>query len=430
MTDLPANVEAEAALLGGLLNCGQVAEVAPYLDPGDFTVNAHRTVYDACVELAARFQPVEITNVTAYLADAGTLDHVGGAVALYDLTVNAAPAASLGFQARRVSATARRRNVIRAARQLAIHAQREADGLDTAIDTAVEAFTARQGQSGIVARDGLELAIAERLASGGDPGVSTGWDHLDRFYRVPRGMVTVVTGVPGHGKSTWVDALIANLARLHDWRFAMFSPEQSPSEKHALRLIQTVAGEAPEALGDRLSDAMSWTLDRFVWLDDQADNTLAGVLSRARLVASRDRLDGLVIDPWNKLSHDRGRHSRDDLYLQDALHRLTRFARQTGVHVWVIAHPLKMHRESPSSSRWQTPSVYDISGGSEWNNQADAIISVWRDQDGEEGDPSVTEVAVQKVRDQGVWGQLGGVRMQFVENKRRFFRQSVLEAAS
>ena len=428
MIDLPTSVTSETALLGGLiLNGTRLDEASAHLTRDDFTVEAHRDVWQTLTALAADYQPIALDTVTARLADAGKLDHVGGAVALYDLTAEGCVGASVAFHARQIADTARRRKVVSEARKLAIHAAKETSGLDDAIDATVEAMTSR-AQSGVVARDDLELAVIDRLASGADTGVSTGWENVDKLYRPARGMVTVVTGVPGHGKSTWLDGLVVNLARLHGWKMCMFSPEQAPAAKHAVNLIQTASGEPAEDLGERLQQGMDWVLDHFTMLDDQADNTISGVLSRARLVARRGQLDGLVVDPWNQLTHDRGKHHSDQQYLQDALHKVRRFARQTGTHVWVVAHPVKMTREPGSTSRWEVPSVYDVLGGSEWNNQADAIISVWRDQDGERQDPSVTEVAVQKVRDQGVWGRLGACRLQFVDRKRQFFRQSPLVA--
>ncbi|MEK6357505.1 MAG: toprim domain-containing protein [Burkholderia cenocepacia] len=44
-------------------------------------------------------------------------------------------------------------------------------------------------------------------------GVSTCWAEMDDTYRVMPGEWTLVTGIPGHGKSEWLDALALNLAR-------------------------------------------------------------------------------------------------------------------------------------------------------------------------------------------------------------------------
>ena len=60
----------------------------------------------------------------------------------------------------------------------------------------------------------------------------TGWRNLNSLYTVRPGELTAVTGIPSSGKSNFLDALLVNLARLHSWSFALFSPENLPLEHH------------------------------------------------------------------------------------------------------------------------------------------------------------------------------------------------------
>ena len=61
---------------------------------------------------------------------------------------------------------------------------------------------------------------------------------MDKHYTVAPGQWTLVTGIPGHGKSEWLDALIVNLAEAGDWHFAIYSPENFPQAQHAAKLIE------------------------------------------------------------------------------------------------------------------------------------------------------------------------------------------------
>jgi twinkle protein len=45
------------------------------------------------------------------------------------------------------------------------------------------------------------------------PGTSTGLHALDLNYSVKRRQWTVVTGIPGHGKSTFIDNVMVRMAR-------------------------------------------------------------------------------------------------------------------------------------------------------------------------------------------------------------------------
>jgi twinkle protein len=60
-----------------------------------------------------------------------------------------------------------------------------------------------------------------------EKGVSTGWPSVDEFFTVKESEFTVVTGMPSHGKSEWLDALAVNLVMKHNYRIAIFSPENS-----------------------------------------------------------------------------------------------------------------------------------------------------------------------------------------------------------
>jgi twinkle protein len=48
--------------------------------------------------------------------------------------------------------------------------------------------------------------------------------------------LTVVTGIPGHGKSSFVDNLIVALAKELDWPIGVWSAEKPRPERHMLEL--------------------------------------------------------------------------------------------------------------------------------------------------------------------------------------------------
>ena len=54
-----------------------------------------------------------------------------------------------------------------------------------------------------------------------------GFEPLDDLYKVARGTFHVWTGVPNHGKSSFLSDVIMNMAKIHGWKFVIFSPEHS-----------------------------------------------------------------------------------------------------------------------------------------------------------------------------------------------------------
>jgi hypothetical protein len=103
--------------------------------------------------------------------------------------------------------------------------------------------------------------------------------------------------------------LLVNLAKLHDWSFAVFSLENLPLEQHMAAIAEKYTGKpfhngarqrmsAPE-----LEAAMQWTNEHFAWImpNNEDDWTIEKILAAVSQLCLRRGIRGLVIDPWNEL---------------------------------------------------------------------------------------------------------------------------------
>jgi twinkle protein len=137
------------------------------------------------------------------------------------------------------------------------------------------------------------------------PTFSTGWWTIDRHLRLFVGEFMIVTGIPGHGKSTWVLNLLSNLAALHDWRTAVFSPEMPtvPHLRDKLRRIR--GGSTLEA--DTFIDEYFRFIDTDPTGREDLDFDLDWIIDKATDAVLRDGIRVLVIDPWNEVEHARRR---------------------------------------------------------------------------------------------------------------------------
>ena len=117
---------------------------------------------------------------------------------------------------------------------------------------------------------------------------------------------------------------------------------------------------------------------------------------------------GVVLDPWNTLEHLRPSNLSETEYISAALTGLTQWTRTANLHLWVVAHPAKIYKDTTTGKR-SVPTPYDIAGSAHWYNKADNIICVHRDQ--AEGNPLV-QVWVQKVRFKHI-GRVGGVELRY-----------------
>lgn len=124
-------------------------------------------------------------------------------------------------------------------------------------------------------------------------GVSTGWACVDKHYTVRSGELTIVTGIPSHGKSQFLDALLINLAREHDWAFGICSPENLPVTRHIAKLIEQYTGwpfrEGPSQRlpQEELVSALEWLHQHVCFIAPEESLTIGGLLDTGKSLVTR-----------------------------------------------------------------------------------------------------------------------------------------------
>lgn len=244
----------------------------------------------------------------------------------------------------------------------------------------------------------------------------TGWSTLDRNFQLFPGEFIVVTGIPNHGKSTFVTHLLVNLAEQYGWRSAIFSPEmpivpQYRDKIRRIRLRRPVADERDATAADEFIDWHFRFIDASV--EDLNDEpTLGWVVDRADDLMQRDGIDVLVIDPWNEVDHSRGPHESMPDYIGRSIRMLKRFAKERQVVVIVVAHPTK---DVGKDGHGRMPTPYDIEGSAHWYNKPDHIVIVHRPDE----KINETVIRVAKVRFEET-GTKGHVSMAFDRDASRY----------
>ena len=270
----------------------------------------------------------------------------------------------------------------------------------------------------------------QRIHQVGMPrGLSTGWDCLNRLYRVRPGDVCVITGTPNSGKSELLDALAVNMAREHGWRFGLYSPEQGSVAEHVAKLTEKRLGQpfdADSISQQSLTDALEWIDAHFTWLSPE-EPTLDCLLEISAQLVRRRGARAIVFDPWNEIEHSRPAAMSETEYIGNSLRTIRHFARRHQVAFFVVAHPAKLLKEKGKDGKMRYPVVspYDISGSAHWHNKPDVVLSIWRDKS--ERDSDAVEVHVQKIRSKAI-GRLGFVRMNWDRTTGRYSEPSQAES--
>jgi len=224
-------------------------------------------------------------------------------------------------------------------------------------------------------------------------GVSTGYTNVDEIYTIAQGQLSIVTGYPSCGKSNFVDQLMVNLAKAHDWKFALCSFENQP-EIHISRLMEIYKEKrffegTNRMSDDEKTDAFEWVENHFMFMDSEGaePSTIDSILDRAKVAVARTGIRGLVIDPYNYIENKSGQAEHE--FISSMLTRMQAFAKAYGVHIWFVAHPSKITRSGMDLPR---PDGMAISGSMAWWAKADCGLTIHRTKTND------VEIAVWKCR--------------------------------
>ena len=267
---------------------------------------------------------------------------------------------------------------------------------------------------GVFTVSDFETSLDAIFENGLHKGMTAGYENLDKLLSFETKRLCVVTGIPGSGKSEFIDEIAERLNMRYGWRFAYFSPENFPLAYHASKLIEKFTGKKFDkqhlTFGEYRQVKEHLETD-FFFIAPNNDYRLDTILDRARFLVRRRGIKALVIDPYNRLENEQGRINETQ-YVSNLLDRLTVFAQQNDVLIILMAHPTKMQKNKDGNI--EVPNLYDISGSANFYNKADFGIIVHRHR--AEG---TVEVRVQKVKFRHL-GETGSAFFKYNLNNGRY----------
>ena len=193
------------------------------------------------------------------------------------------------------------------------------------------------------------------------------WDRTHGAIRFRPGEVTLWGGMNGHGKSLLLgQACIGFVAQ--DRRVCIASMEMKPLTTLA-RICRQAEGCCKPSV-EFIRDFHDFTGDR-LWLYDQQGTVHSEkMLAVIRYAADKLKIHHFVIDSLMKCGM-----GEDDYNGQKAfIDSLTSIARDTGIHVHLVAHSKK------KADEFSPPGKMDVKGSGSITDQVDNVITVWRNK--------------------------------------------------
>lgn len=246
---------------------------------------------------------------------------------------------------------------------------------------------------GVFTVSDFEQSLDALFENGWQKGVTIGHDNFDRLCSFETKRLCIVTGIPGSGKSEFIDEIAERLNMRYGWRFAYFSPENAPLAYHASKLIEKFTGKRfnRQSLTFGEYKQVKEHIEQDFYFIAPTDNyRVDNILEKTKYLVRRRGIKALVIDPYNRLESEQGTRNETQ-YISELLDKLTNFAQRNDILIILMAHPTKQPRNKDGVI--EAPTLYDISGSANFFNKADFGIVVHRNRT-----ENTVEVHVQKVK--------------------------------
>ncbi|MDE6670212.1 MAG: replicative DNA helicase [Muribaculaceae bacterium] len=310
----PRDTDLEEAVLGALmLEKDAYMNVCDILTPESFYDPANQKIYDAIQTLGFNQRPIDMLTVTEQLRQNGTLNEVGGAFRVTQLTTSVFSAANIEYHAKIIAQKYLARRLISFAVDIETKAFDESNDVDDLLQQAEGSlFNISQTQ---LKRDVTQIDPVLNLAleqiqtaantTTGLSGLSTGYSDLDRMTSGWQNSdLIIIAARPAMGKTAFVLSMAKNMAIDYNIPIAIFTLEMA-NVQLVKRLISNVAelegekiksGQLSPEEWDRLNNRLRSVYSAPLYLDETPGLSITELRTKARRLVRERGVKMIMID--------------------------------------------------------------------------------------------------------------------------------------
>jgi len=430
----PTAPEAERSVLGCLLlDKDAMVKVADVLNVDDFYHDHHKFIFDACLDLFARSEPIDLVTVATKLQSRGKLEIVGGPEYLADLQ-NEVPLATHIFQyAQIVKHRSTLRKLINAGQQITALGYNTEKSVEELLESAekrvfsisqtflkdrfipIKDILTASYEKFCEIHENPELANAGRIPSGFrdlDEKLNGGFGPSD---------LVILAARPSMGKTALSLAMLQNAAINRDVRkskkVGIISLEMSKEQIVERMLCSRLKvdswklhkGKLNESDFERMGPVLDELSNASIFVDDSMGNSIVELRAKARRLQMEHGLDLLVIDYLQLMSGNNPLNRVQEI--AEISRSLKQLARE--LHIPVIA--LSQLSRSVESRPDKRPIMSDLRDSGSIEQDADVIMMLYRDDYYNEDSEAENELEINVVKHRN--GAIGRVNLYFDRSK-------------
>tara|TARA_Y100001956_G_C4103292_1_gene178723 strand:- start:101 stop:1480 length:1380 start_codon:yes stop_codon:yes gene_type:complete len=388
----PSDEAAEQAVLGSILIEGDsLSEVSLIIKANDFYTERNKLIYEACLSLYNRGEPINQISVAHELSSTDKLESIGGEGFLSNLIANVPTSVYASHYAQIINRTSTMRNLIKAATEIASLGYEPDFEVDSAIkqseDILFQIRETRENRDFRSLRDVLDTYLEE--SSDDDPENSnktqpifTGFRDLDQLLGgLQRSDLFILAARPSIGKSSLALNIAMNACK-NNSTVAILSLEMS-GEQLAMRMVSSEAKVDSHSIRrnvinnqeqQRIVSAIGALSDLDLYIDDSPIQTITEIRSKARRLNLERNIDLLIVD-YMQLIQGLHRNENRVQEISEISRSLKGIARDLNIPVIAISQLSRAVEQRPS----HRPQLSDLRDSGSIEQDADIVSFIYRE---------------------------------------------------
>jgi replicative DNA helicase len=433
----PHSIEAEQALLGGLLLDNQAWDrIGDLVSEVDFYRDDHRRIFRHISKLVELGKPADVVTVFESIEKSGEVEQAGGLAYLGEIANNTPSAANI----RRYAEIVRERAVLRqlvtvgdsiaasALNPLGKDAKKILDEAESRIFEIAEA--GGRGTQGFSPIQPLLTQVVDRIQELYDrdnpsdiTGVPTGYHDLDSMTSgLQPGDMVIVAGRPSMGKTAFALNMAEHVGVTLGLPVAIFSLEM-PGTQLAMRFLASLGrldqqrvrnGRLNDDEWGRLTHALGKLHEAPIHIDETGGINAVDLRARARRLYRQCGKLGLIVIDYLQLMSASSQGENRATEISEISRSIKSLAKELSVPIVALSQLNRELEKRPN----KRPVMSDLRESGAIEQDADLILFLYRDEvyNPDTSEKGVAELILGKHRN----GPIGTVPLTFLHEYTRF----------
>ena len=244
-----------------------------------------------------------------------------------------------------------------------------------------------ESDDGLIDYSTLYKSVIATILEGDRVGREISLENFADVFRFRGTGILTVTGIPGHGKTEFVDQILVDLMRMYGESSYIIGFEQTP-EEHIVKLSRRMMGVNITCESWDIKKNEPKFMENYKFITDHIQHydvkKHGGKIEKALMMAAewiqKQRRSGkdpkyVIMDPFNMLTTI-GKMTGYER-AEEILRQLTHFSHQMGVMVILVAHPFKMKKDE-KTGEYEIPDFYSVKGSSAFFEMSYHGLTIYR----------------------------------------------------